>query len=140
MTRLLVDNSVLSRIRQDAVIAELRSLAGAGHEMCSSMISLAEAGFSARSVADHDELIERLKYGWLYLESGPLVDELAIDIRRALHARGHNRAVGAMDCLLAATAFSHRATVLHYDADFDLIADAFPGFSARWVVPRGTTD
>ena len=51
-----------------------------------------------------------------------------------------NRAVGAMDVLLAATALAHRAVVIHYDGDFDRIAGAHPGFRARWVVPRGTID
>ena len=99
--------------------------------MCSSMTSLAEAGYSARTTEDFDNLIDRIRYGWLYLESGPMVDAFAIDIRRSLHTHGTNRAVGAMDVLLAATALAHHAVVLHYDADFDLIAAAHPAFPRR---------
>jgi hypothetical protein len=30
--------------------------------------------------------------------------------------------------------------VLHYDRDFDLIAEVAPQFIHRWIVARGTTD
>lgn len=95
------------------------------------MVSLAESGYSSRTTEDFDNLVDRLRYGWLYLESGPMVDATALDLQRSLHQAGSNRAVGAMDVLLAATALAHRAVVLHYDADFDLIAGAHPGFRAR---------
>jgi predicted nucleic acid-binding protein len=140
VTRLLVDISVLARIARPQVFRALRALAGQGHELCSSMVSLAEAGNSARTTEDFDNLIDRIRYGWLYLESGPMVDAFAIDIRRSLHTHGTNRAVGAMDVLLAATALAHHAVVVHYDADFDLIATAHPPFRAEWAAPRGTID
>ena len=140
MTRLLVDNSVLARIATPQIYQSLSTLAEKGHELCSSMVSLAEAGYSARTTEDHDHLIERIRYGWLYLESGSMVDALAIDIRRSLHAHGTNRSVGAMDVLLAATAVAHHAVVLHYDADFDLIAAAHPAFRAEWARTRGSVD
>ncbi len=140
MTRLLVDNSVLARIARPQVFRVLSALAGQGHELCSSMVSLAEAGYSTRTTEDYDDLIDRIRYGWLYLESGPMVDVFAIDIRRSLHAHGTNRAVGALDVLLAATALAHHAVVVHYDADFDLIAAAHPTFHAEWATPRGTID
>lgn len=41
---------------------------------------------------------------------------------------------------LAAVAVHARATLLHYDQDFDHIARAFPAFSAQWVVAHGTVD
>jgi predicted nucleic acid-binding protein len=102
------------------------------------MGSLAEAGYSARTPEDFDNLVDRIRYGWLYLESGPMVDAFAIDIRRSLHVHGANRTVGAMDVLLAATALAHHAVVVHCDADFDLIAGAHPTFRAQWAAPRGT--
>ena len=140
MTRLLLDNSVLARISAPRVYHALSAFASSGHELCSSMASLAEAGYSARTTEDYDTLIGRIRYGWLYLESGPMVDALAIDIRRALHTSGTNRAVGALDVLLAATALAHHAVVVHYDADFDLITDAHPPFRSEWIAPRGSLD
>jgi hypothetical protein len=46
------------------------------------MASLAEAGYFAKTTEDFDNLIDRIRYSWLYLESGPMVDAFAIDIRR----------------------------------------------------------
>jgi len=43
-----------------------------------------------------------------------------------------------MDVILAATALAHRAVVVHYDADFDVIAAAHPTFRAEWAASRGT--
>ena len=51
--------------------------------------------------------------------------------------RGRHRSVGVADLLLAATAAIERLTVLHYDADFDLIAE-ITGQPTEWVVPRGS--
>ncbi|HEY5880709.1 MAG TPA: PIN domain-containing protein [Nakamurella sp.] len=140
MTRFLVDNSVLARISRPQVYQVLSDLAAQGHELSSSMVSLAEAGYSARTTDDYDNLVDRLRYGWLYLESGPMVDAIALDLRRSLHIAGSHRAVGAVDVLLAATALAHHAAVLHYDADFDKITAAHPGFLARWAVPKGSID
>jgi predicted nucleic acid-binding protein len=140
MTRLLVDNSVLARITTPQIYQSLSARAAQGHELCSSMVSLAEAGYSARTIEDYDDLVDRIRYGWLYLESGRMVDALAVDIRRSLHAGGTNRAVGAMDVILAATALAHHAVVLHYDADFDLITAAHAPFRSEWVTPRGSID
>ena len=41
--------------------------------------------------------------------------------------------------MIAATAERYGATVLHYDADFDVIAEV-TGQPVRWVVPRGSAD
>lgn len=140
MTRFLVDNSVLARISRPQIYQALNDLATRGHELSSSMLSLAEAGYSARTTDDYDNLMDRLRNGWLYLESGPMVDAIALDLRRSLHTAGSNRTVGSMDVLLAATALAHRAVVLHYDADFDQIMAAHSDFRARWAVPKGSID
>jgi predicted nucleic acid-binding protein len=39
--------------------------------------------------------------------------------------------------LIAAVAEQERVTVLHYDSDYDVIAEV-TGQHMRWVVPRGT--
>lgn len=41
------------------------------------------------------------------------------------------------DLIIAAVAERHRVTVLHYDADYDLIAE-ITGQPTQWVVPRGS--
>src|SRR5687768_11950241 len=58
--------------------------------------------------------------------------------RRAAGARRGRPAPSAdPDLILAASALEHGATVLHYDRDFDLIAET-TGLNARWIIPAGT--
>jgi predicted nucleic acid-binding protein len=45
--------------------------------------------------------------------------------------------VSLPDLLLAAVAERRGVTLLHYDADFDLVAE-ITGQAARWIVPRGS--
>jgi len=47
------------------------------------------------------------------------------------------RAVGFPDLLVAAVAERERVTVLHYDGDYELIAQ-LTSQPMQWVVPRGT--
>jgi hypothetical protein len=49
---------------------------------------------------------------------------------------GRVRAVGLPDLLVAAVAEREHVTVLHYDANYDLIAEVTRQ-SVRWIVPRG---
>ena len=49
----------------------------------------------------------------------------------------HHRRVKRPDLLIAAAAESARMTLLHYDADYDVIA-ALTGQPTRWIAPRGT--
>jgi hypothetical protein len=65
---------------------------------------------------------------------------LALDLQRELVASGHHRGPGVADLVLAATAITHEAGVLHYDRDFDLIGDVDQRLVHRWIVPRGTAD
>ena len=60
-----------------------------------------------------------------------------MDVQQRLWAAGQMRSVPLADLLIAAVAEQHRVTVLHYDADFDLIA-AITGQSMRWIVPRAS--
>jgi len=50
---------------------------------------------------------------------------------------GRVRAVGFPDLLIAAVAEREHVTLLHYDSDYDLIAD-ITSQPIQWVVPRGT--
>ena len=53
--------------------------------------------------------------------------------------RGQHRAVSLADLLIAAAAEAAGVPVVHYDADFDLIASV-TGQDTAWVVPRGLID
>lgn len=132
----LLDTSVLTRLREPTVReaieprVELAELARAG-------ISDLEIGFSARNAAEWDRLIDALNMF-------DLVETTAEHMRRAgqvqrLLASKHQRGRKLPDLLVAAAAEAGRLTVLHYDADFDLIAAA-TGQACEWVVPAGSVD
>lgn len=133
----LVDKSVWSRIRQPAVSAALRPLVDAGLVATCWMVDL-EMLYSARSGAEHDQVrAERRGFTWLAMPDE--VGDRAIEVQAELARRGRHRAVPLPDLLIAATAERHAATVLHYDGDFDVIAEV-TGQPVRWVVPRGTAE
>ena len=46
----------------------------------------------------------------------------ALDVQASLWRNGRIRAIGLPDLLIAAVAERERVTVLHYDGDYDLIA------------------
>ena len=139
MSRYLVDHSVLQRLSQSPEVqTAVSALLDAEDELCCSGLTLDEFGFSARAAADHAEGSRRLRTSFLYLPAAPETDQIVLDIRSALWRAGKGRAAGVIDVAIAATAVSFDAVVLHYDGDFDHIADVYPAVHARWVVPKGS--
>jgi predicted nucleic acid-binding protein len=59
------------------------------------------------------------------------------ELQLALSPAGHHRRVPPTDLLIAAAAQDARVPLLHYDADYDLIAGV-SDLHHRWFVPRGT--
>lgn len=57
-------------------------------------------------------------------------------VQSLLAARGQHRGVPPQDLLIAAAAESAGVTLLHYDRDYDLIADV-TGQPMRWLAPPG---
>ena len=49
----------------------------------------------------------------------------------------HHRSVKIVDLIITSAAEAAGATVLHYDADFDRIAE-ITGQAVRWIAPRGS--
>ena len=98
-------------------------------------VTAAELLFSARNADDFVAL--RADYEALrWLSTGPTVEERVLDVMLALSRRGQHRSVGIPDLMVAATAEQHGATVLHYDSDFERIAE-ITGQPHEWVVRRG---
>lgn len=124
-------------MRQASVLATLRPLVDAGLVATCWMIDL-EVLFSARSGAEHDQ-VRAERHGLEWLPVPDEVGERALVVQGELAHRGRHRAVPLPDLLIAATAERHGATVLHYDADFDIIAE-ITGQPVQWVVPRGSAD
>ena len=63
--------------------------------------------------------------------------ERALDVQAALARKGHHRGVKPADLLIAAAAESAGLALLHYDHDYDVIADA-TGQPATWIARRGS--
>jgi predicted nucleic acid-binding protein len=61
----------------------------------------------------------------------------ALAVHRDLAARSEHRHFRLPDLIIAATAELHGATVLHYDADYDHIAEV-TGQPAEWVAQKGS--
>lgn len=69
---------------------------------------------------------------------GPIVWRRALDVYRELAqlGGGHQRSVKHPDLLIAAAGEAAGIEVLHYDEDFERIAD-ITGQPVRWLAPRG---
>ena len=61
----------------------------------------------------------------------------ALEVQAMLAERSQHRAVPLPDLLIAASAERAELAVLHYDADFDRIAE-LTGQRTQWIVPRGS--
>jgi predicted nucleic acid-binding protein len=70
---------------------------------------------------------------------GPREWGRALDVYETLAHQGdaHHRRVKRPDLLIAAAAESAGVPVLHYDSDFDVIAEV-TGQPTRWIAPRGS--
>lgn len=92
-------------------------------------------GYSARNTAEWDLLIGALD-ALAVVETSARHVRRALQVQRLLAGRSQ-RGRKIPDVLVAAAAEDRNLTVLHHDADFDLIASV-TGQSCSWVVPAGT--
>jgi len=133
----LADTSALARLGVGPVGERLTPLILAGDVATCGVIDL-EVGVTARNKPNHDELC----VGQASMPRAPLTDA---SFARALHVQGllaesaQHRGVSIPDLLVAAAAEAAGLVVLHYDADYELIA-AVTGQTVEWIVPRGSVD
>lgn len=132
----LVDMSVLTRLDQRTIRDAIEPKAVRG-ELARAGISDLEIGYSARSAAEWDRLIEALRVFELVETTDDHVRR-ARQVQRLLAAK-HQRGRKVPDLLVAAAAEERNLGVLHYDADFDRIA-AVTGQTCEWIVPAGSVD
>ena len=133
----LADTSVFARLSKPVVAAAFAPRAAEGRIGLCPPVAF-ELGYSARNHADYLALTERLEA----FPPVPVTDadhRRSLEVQQALSANGHHRALSLVDALVAATAETRDLTVLHYDADFELVAD-ITGQSHQWIVQRGTAD
>lgn len=135
--RYLIDTSVLARQHRPTVATETNRLSFGGLiAVCSPVMF--EIGNTARTVAGHELLMHGLRsFGRVPVSDSAQTE--ALDIQADLVERGAHRSVSLVDALVATTAKAHDLTVLHYDSDFELLAEIC-GCRQQWIVPAGTAD
>jgi hypothetical protein len=135
VTQFLVDKSALARWGQPAVARVLDDLSERGLLATCAAVEW-EMVYSARSKPDMAR-IRLLLRAFTYLHGSDEVLDRVLEVQRVAVERGFHRALSLVDLLIAATGERHRAVVLHYDGDFDLIA-SITGQPTRWVVEPGS--
>jgi predicted nucleic acid-binding protein len=136
VARYLADTSALARMRHPTVAAVLAPLIVAGVVGTCGVIEF-ELGWATRSSTEFDELRADRTAGYEWLAIHDEDWRRALDVQASLWRSGCMRAVGFPDLLVAAVAERERVTVLHYDGDYELIAQV-TGQPMQWVVLRGT--
>ena len=97
---------------------------------------LLEAGYSARSGGEHSTMIGDLRR-LPRVRIDRDVERAALQAQRELAEIGHHRLAPA-DVLIAACAHCAGMGVLHYDADYDVLAERTGlAFSSEWLAPPG---
>jgi hypothetical protein len=132
----LADTSALARLRHAAVASALGPLIEAGLVATCGVIEF-ELGWATRTPDEFGEVRADRQAGYEWLATHDEDWHRALAVQAALWRRGPIRAVGFPDLLIAAVAERERVTILHYDSDYDLIAQ-ITGQPTEWVVPRGT--
>ena len=98
---------------------------------------LLEAGYSARSAADRKALMARFA-GLPRIAIDREVERIAVHAQRELAEIGHHR-LAPMDVMIAACAHRAEAGVLHYDGDYDRLAEHTSlVFESQWLATPGT--
>lgn len=134
----LVDKSVLARLARPEVREVVLPRVQAGR-IAISIVTELEIGFSARSVDDYLTTRRTLVDHLVPILIVPRAERRAREVQAELVRRGQHRAVSIPDLLMAAAAEVEQLSVLHYDANFELIA-SITGQPTQWVVPRGSVD
>lgn len=136
-TRYLADTSVFGRLSKPPVAAAFAPMAAAGLVGLCAPVAF-ELGFTARGPEDYRAMADRLG-SFPPIPTTDADHRRALEVQAALAARSHHRALSLVDALVAAAAEARDLVVLHYDADFELVAE-ITGQAQEWVVPRGTAD
>jgi predicted nucleic acid-binding protein len=139
---LLLDNSAWARLSDPALgddrVSEIADALEAGR-IATCLPFLLEAGYSAtaRNAREHDELFaDLLALPRFHVDQQ--VEQRALDAQRQLARVGHHR-LPPVDLLVASIADRHGLGVLHYDRDYDLIAEKTDlEVGSVWLAPAGS--
>lgn len=130
----LGDTSALARLAKAEVATRLIPLLESGLVARCTPTDL-EAGYSSRSPGSHIAMRQE-RATWPFVAMDQAVLDRAVEVQDALATRSHQRGVKIADLLIAAAAESAGLVVLHYDRDFEVIAQV-TGQPAEWMLPAG---
>jgi predicted nucleic acid-binding protein len=135
VAQFLADTSAIARYPSTEVAARLDPLVIAGLVATCALVDL-QLLYSTPGQAEYTRLaaIRRASFALLPTEDADL--RRAAQTQATLAERGQHR-IAWPDLVIAAVAERHRVALLHYDADYDLIAD-ITGQDTEWVVPKGS--
>lgn len=136
MATFLADKSALTRRETRPEVRDvLEPLLVAGEIATCGIVDL-ELLYSARDRGTYRALVEALRgMPRASLEEDAVAR--ALEVQAMLAERSQHRAVPLPDLLVAACAERAGLVVLHYDADFERIAE-LTGQRTQWIVPRGS--
>jgi predicted nucleic acid-binding protein len=132
----LIDKSVLARLGKPEVRQVMLPRLQAGR-VAVSIVTELEVGFSARSASDYKTMRRTMLDYLVPVFVTPRAEQRAREVQSELIRRGRHRVVSIPDLLVAAVAEIERLTVLHYDADFELVA-SITGQPVEWLLPQGS--
>lgn len=137
---LLLDNSAWSHLGQDRVDDKrVKDVAQwmVRREIAVCLPFLLEAGYSAQSATKHRVMMVKFDQLPRIAIDGE-VERMALQAQRELAEVGHHR-LAPMDVMIAACAHRAEAGVLHYDSDYDILAEHTSlTFESEWLAPPGS--
>jgi hypothetical protein len=137
---LLLDNSAWARLNDPALsLQRVEEIATAleQRQIAVCLPFLLEAGYSARGASEHRELLDEL-LALPLLQIDGQIERRAIDAQRQLARVGHHR-LPPVDLIMAAIADHNHIGVLHYDSDYDILAEKTDlDFPSVWLAPRAS--
>lgn len=135
----LADTSVWVRSNHPSVAPPLVSATKRGELATCAMVEL-EWMFSARNIVELTEIEEELSV----LREVAITRSVMSAAKTAMRdlasrgSAGYHR-VKPPDAIVAAAAAEHGIGVLHYDRDYDRLAEVL-NFESRWIVPAGSIE
>jgi predicted nucleic acid-binding protein len=132
----LADTSVyVLQARHQAVRERFEELLMAGR-LAACQLTALEYLNNAADPGGYSALWDAL-HGQRWMDVTTQAMDRALDVHRRLGLKSQHRHFRLPDLIIAATAEQNGATVLHYDADYDRIAE-ITGQPVEWVTDRGS--
>jgi len=135
-SQFLVDTSAYARLANQAIADAMEPLIQGGQVALCAAVEL-ELLYSARNEAELRQLRMDLRHRFEIIPTGQADFDRAIEVMQILSVAGQHRSVPIPDLVIGAVAERSGLIIIHYDQDFDRLAEV-TGQPARWVVPHGS--